>query len=661
MKQPADKKYQSAEDIAQATPPDSETDSHNVESRAKHKPLLLLCLTSLGVVYGDIGTSPLYALRECFRNPEATGRLAPSVDNVLGVLSLIFWALIIVISIKYLLYVMRADNNGEGGILALLALIESKADEQGDKNRRRVMLMAAGIFGAALLYGDGMITPAISVLSAIEGLEIATPVFTPYIVPITIVILVVLFAVQRYGTGRVGLAFGPVTLVWFLTIAALGIASIVREPVVLTAANPWHAVRFLIENGWFGFTVLGAVFLVVTGGEALYADMGHLGARPIRMTWFLLVLPALLLNYFGQGALIVRSPGEVLHPFFHLAPPWMLYPLVALSAAATIIASQAVISGAFSLTGQAVALDEFPRVTVVQTSGEEIGQIYIPIINWLLMISCIGLVIGFRSSGNLAGAYGIAVTTTMVITTFLAYFVAREIWRWNLAACVLITGGFLILDLAFFAANTLKIVEGGWFPLLVGAAVFAVMTTWSRGRLLVARRLQKQEVTLDEFLKGLAEKPPVRVEGTSIFMSGRASGTPTVLIQHVRHNKSLAEQVILLTIETAHVPRVAAKNRIEMTELEQGFTRLIFRFGFMDTPDVPKSLRLCRRRGFQFDESQLTYYVGRQTVIPSEKISGMAAWRERLFAFLELNATRPVTLFHIPSSQVVELGMQVDI
>ena len=640
---------------------DTETGQPSPEIVVKKSPLWLLCLTSLGVVYGDIGTSPLYALRECFRNPEMSGTLAPNSGNVLGVLSLIFWALIIVISIKYLLYVMRADNNGEGGILALLALIHRKADERKEKQERRLILLFAGFFGAALLYGDGMITPAISVLSAVEGLEVATPVFTRFIIPITIVILVLLFLFQRHGTARIGLAFGPITLIWFVTIATLGIISIVQEPSVLAAVNPWYAVRFFFANGWFGFTVLGAVFLVVTGGEALYADMGHLGARPIRVTWFALVLPALLLNYFGQGALILRSPVEVAHPFFHLAPSWFLYPLVIISTAATVIASQAVISGAFSLTGQAVALDEFPRVRILQTSGAEIGQIYIPVINWLLMLCCIGLVISFRSSGGLAGAYGIAVTTTMVITTFLAYFVAREIWGWGLRTCLLVTGAFLVVDLAFFGANLLKIVEGGWFPLVVGAGVFAVMTTWRKGRSLVARKMQKQEISLTGFLESLALKPPVRVPGNSVFMSGRSTGTPVVLLHHLKHNKALTERVVLLTVETEEVPHVARARRIELETLDHGFYRLVLRFGFMENPDVPQALRQCRQHGLKLEPRQITYYVGHQTVIPSETTRGMAGWRESLFAFLARNATRPVAFFNIPPGQVVELGMQVEI
>lgn len=641
--------------------PSEDPGQPELEAEPKRSPLWLLCLTSLGVVYGDIGTSPLYAVRECFRNPESAGTLAPSAANVLGVLSLIFWALIIVISIKYLSYVMRADNNGEGGILALLALIHRKADERGAKNKRRLILIAAGIFGAALLYGDGMITPAISVLSAVEGLEIATPVFKPYIIPITVVILILLFFFQRHGTAKVGLAFGPVTLIWFVIIAILGIHSIVKEPAVLAAVNPIHGARFLFENGWFGFTVLGAVFLVVTGGEALYADMGHLGARPIRLTWFAVVLPALLLNYFGQGALILRNPDEVLHPFFHLAPTWALYPLVALSTAATVIASQAVISGAFSLTSQAVALDDFPRVRILQTSGKEIGQIFIPVINWVLMLCCIGLVAGFRSSGDLAGAYGIAVTTTMVITTFLAYFVAREIWGWSLTTCLVITGGFLIVDLAFFGANLLKILDGGWFPLLVGGAVYAIMATWRRGRALISKRMQGQEISLKEFLESLAKDPPVRVKGTSVFMSGRLSGTPLVLLHHLKHNKALKERVILMTVDTEQVPHVPRDKRVELEPLDHGFYRLIVRFGFMENPDVPRALRLCRKHGLRLDPQQITYYVGHQTVIPSEKVPGMAIWRESLFAFLARNATQPVTFFNLPPGQVVELGMQVEI
>lgn len=632
------------------------------EPEQKKGSLLMLCLTSLGVVYGDIGTSPLYALRECFRHQGTAGALAPNTGNVLGVLSLIFWALILVISVKYLVYVMRADNNGEGGILALLGLIEGRSDEQHQSlTRRRLILIVAGVFGAALLYGDGMITPAISVLSAVEGLDTAAPMFAPFVIPITVLILVFLFAFQKHGTARVGLAFGPITLLWFIAIAALGIISIIKEPGVLAAVNPWYAVRFFVTNGWFSFVVLGAVFLVVTGGEALYADMGHLGIRPIKLTWFVLVLPALLLNYFGQGALILRHPAEVANPFFHLAPHWLLYPLIGISTAATVIASQAVISGAFSLTSQAVALGDFPRVRILQTSGEEIGQIYIPFINWLLMVCCVGLVFSFHSSSNLAGAYGMAVTTTMLITTFLAYFVTREIWGWKRSICVLVTGGFLIVDVSFLGANLPKIIDGGWFPLVTGVVIFAMMSTWRRGRLLIAQRMEKQQITVKEFLAGLANDPPVRVKGTSVFMSGRAGGTPVVLLHHLKHNKALTESVIMMTVETEQVPQVASNRRIELEALEQGLFRLVLRFGFMETPDVPKALQQCKQQGLKFDPRQVTYYAGHQTVIPSKKRKGMANWREHLFAFLTRNATQPVTFFNIPPAQVVELGMQVEI
>lgn len=615
--------------------------------------LPLLCLTTLGVVYGDIGTSPLYALRECFRASETSGHLGVNPPNVLGVLSLITWSLLIVISVKYLLYVMRADNKGEGGILALLALLQGRG-------RAPFWFVSLSLFGAALLYGDGMITPAISVLSAVEGLKIATSGLKEFVVPITLAILGVLFFFQRHGTKKVGLVFGPVMLLWFLTIGFLGLLAIVRQPSVLAALNPWQGVLFFGRNGWLGFTVLGAVFLVVTGGEALYADLGHFGRRPIRAAWFGLVLPSLLLNYFGQGALVLANGKEIEHPFFHLAPPWALYPLVALATFAAVIASQAVISGVFSLTRQAVLLDHFPRVGIYQTSDEAVGQIYVPLLNWLLMLACIGLVLGFRTSSNLAAAYGVAVTTTMVITTVLVAAIAQRIWKWNGLLVILLSASFLVIDLGFFGANILKFLDGGWFPLLVGGLIFIVMTTWHRGRELIWARLRKTEESLEKFLTALKHDKPVRVEGTSIFMTGRTRGTPAVLMHHLRHNKALAERIIVLNVETQDVPHIPPAERLETEELTLGFRRISLSFGYMDEPDIPRSLAPVAADDAAFDLAEVTYYVGRQTPVRAKR-PRLSAWRGALFDFLNRNTSHPVTFFHIPPRQVVELGLEVEI
>ena len=544
-----------AEQIISEDPEMLGGDDDGVRKEPAGRELLLVSLAALGVVYGDIGTSPLYALRKCFHGDEA---VVPSTLNVLGVLSLITWSLVIVISIKYITYVMRADNRGEGGILALMAIAVPRGSATG---KGRWFLAALGIFGAALLYGDGMITPAISVLSAVEGLELVTPALAPYVVPATIAILLLLFLFQHRGTSAVGLVFGPVMTAWFATIAVLGIGGIAREPAVLAAASPHFAARFFLENGWVGFMVLGAVFLVVTGGEALYADIGHFGRRPIRLAWFSMVLPALLLNYFGQGALLLRSPAEVNQPFFLLAPRWVLVPLLVLATAATVIASQAVISGAFSLTRQAVLLGHLPRVRILQTSSKEIGQIYIPSVNWLLMLATILLVITFRQSTNLAAAYGVAVSTTMVITTILAYPVARERWKWSPAIVISITVLFLVVDTAFFCTNILKIRQGGWVPLLIGGMAYVLMSTWKRGRTVLGRVAGSHPLPLGDFVRGVADKPPLRVPGTAVFLTENYTATPLTLIRHLEHNHVLHEQVVVLTVSVEEIPRVASADR----------------------------------------------------------------------------------------------------
>jgi KUP system potassium uptake protein len=611
-----------------------------------------LVLAALGVVYGDIGTSPLYALRECFAG---THPIPVTPENVLGVLSLIFWSLIITVSVKYLLFVMRADNQGEGGILALVALLRSKAGELV-----HTTLIAIGLFGAALLYGDGMITPAISVLSAVEGLGVATQVFEPFIVPITIVILVGLFLVQSRGTAGIGRVFGPVMILWFVTIAGLGLPWIGRNPAVLSAINPSHALQFLTRHGLSAFLSLGAVFLSVTGAEALYADMGHFGRKPIRIAWFSLVLPALVINYFGQGALLLSEPAGDLHPFYHLVQDWGLYPLVVLSTCATVIASQAVISGAFSLTQQAIQLGYSPRFNILHTSAQEMGQVYIPEINWLLMLATVGLVFGFRSSTNLAAAYGMAVTLTMVITTMLAFVVARERWKWSLALAGSVAGFFLIIDLAFFGANVIKIQHGGWFPLLMAGMVYTVMTTWHTGRRLVVKRLADSEIPLSAFFSSVAARPPVRVSGTGIFMTARPEGAPPILVHHLTHNKVLHEQVILLTVVMIDVPTVDPDASIDIEPLGNGFYRVVARYGFMDTTDVPLALERARDRGLRWLNEDTTYYLAHLTLFANARI-GMSTWRDKLFVFLSRNARRATNFFLIPPDRVVEIGIQLEI
>ncbi|MCK6528102.1 potassium transporter Kup [Myxococcota bacterium] len=615
--------------------------------------LALLSLAALGVVYGDIGTSPLYAMREAFL---AEHGVAPTAANVLGVLSLIFWALLVVVTLKYVVLVLRADNRGEGGILALTALVTPMGTMRGG----RWVLILFGLFGTALLYGDGMITPAISVLSAVEGLEFATPLFAPYVIPLTIGVLVGLFAMQRHGTAGVGRLFGPITLVWFVVLGILGISHILEEPSVLAAVSPLHGARFFAENRGNAFLVLGSVFLVVTGGEALYADMGHFGRRPIRLAWYTLVLPALLLNYFGQGALLLRSPEAVEHPFYRMVPEWGLYPTIALATAATVIASQALISGSFSLTMQAVQFGYSPRVRIEHTSATEIGQVYLPAVNWALMIACIGLVLGFRTSSNLAAAYGVALTNSMVVTTLLLYVVARERWRWSAPLLLLLCGTLLAVDLAFWGANLFKISRGGWFALLVGAAGFAVLTTWKKGRRILGERMGDRTIPREWFVADVAENPPLRVPGTAVFMYGNAEGTPPALLHNLKHNKVLHERVVFLCILTEEVPYVAAADRREVTPLGQGIFAVLLRYGFMEDVDVPAALQAIRRADLAFPAMETTYFLGRETLIPSRK-PGMALWRERLFAVLARNATSAAAYYRIPPNRVVEIGTQIEL
>ena len=619
-------------------------------------PVAALALGALGVVYGDIGTSPLYALRSCFTGPAA---VPVTHDNVLGLLSLIFWALALIVSLKYLAFVMRADNHGEGGILALLALA---FPERGNHNATRVALLMTGlgIFGAALLYGDGLITPAITVLGAMEGLEVATPSLKPFIVPLTIGVLVALFSVQRFGSGNVGRVFGWAMLVWFGAIAVLGIRQVIHAPAVIAAINPVYGLRFLVANGWMGFHLLGAVFLVLTGAEALYADMGHFGRRPIRLAWFGLVLPALFLNYLGQGALVLQDATATQNPFFRLAPSWALYPMVGLATAAAVIASQALISGSFSLTMQAVQLGLVPRVAIEHNSSATRGQIYIPWINWALMISCIGLVLGFRSSDNLAAAYGIAVVLTMFITTLLFYFVARRLWNWSPLRAGSLCAVFLIAELAFLGANLAKIVHGGWFPLVVGLVGFTLMATWKTGRRRLRQRLTNSMLPLADFLKDVAQTNPTRVRGTAVFLAGNPEGTPAALTHNFKHNKVLHKRVVLLTIATEEIPYVADEQRVTVADLGNDFFRVIGRYGFMEEPSVPEILALCKPHGLNFREMETTFFLSRETIIPSQR-RGLMMWRKRLFALLSRNAQPANAFFHLPPNRVVELGLQVEI
>ena len=620
-------------------------------AQRRKRSLALLCLGSLGIVYGDIGTSPLYAMRECFYGQHG---VPPTHANVLGVLSLILWSLILIISVKYLTLILRADNRGEGGILALATLVS-------DVLRRGKFLFLLGLFGAALLYADGMITPAISVMGAVEGLHVATPWFDHYVVPIAVVILIGLFFFQSRGTARVGAVFGPVTMIWFVAISVLGIAHIIRAPQVLAAINPIHGFEFFMLNGWRGFVVLGAVFLVVTGGEALYADIGHFGTAPIRLTWFAVVLPALTLNYLGQGALLLIEPDAAVNPFYRMAPPWALYPLVVLATAAAVIASQAIISGAFSLTMQAIQLGYSPRLRAIYTSERVIGQIYVPVVNWGLMLACVALVLGFRTSSNLAAAYGVAITTTMLITTVLFYVVARRRWHWPAAAALPIAAFFIAIDLAFFGANMLKIAHGGWFPLLVSAAILFLMLTWRKGRRVLRSRLGEICIPLNDFISELKTQNIRRVPGTAVYMSGNRFGTPLALLHNLKHNKVLHEQVVLLTVRTEEVPYLAnPRDRVAVENLHEGFWRAQIHFGFMEKPNVPVALDRVKQAGLRFDPMRTTYFIGRETILATRK-RGLSSWRGSFFAWMTRNAGDVTSYFCLPPNGVVELGARVEV
>ena len=614
-----------------------------------------LALLALGVVYGDIGTSPLYAIREAFHGPHG---IPVTSGNVLGVLSLIFWSLVLVVTIKYHLVIIRADNKGEGGVLALMALVNGRRVARG-LSPRRVMIVL-GIFGAALLYADGALTPAISVMSAVEGLQVAAPALEPWVTPVTLAILIGLFLFQSRGTAGVGKVFGPVTFVWFVAIAILGVSGILRHPAVLGAVLPHHAVGFFAEDPNRGLLVLGAVVLVVTGGEALYADLGHFGHRAIQWAWFTVPLPALLLNYFGQGALLLREPEAAVNPFYHLAPTWMLYPLTALATAAAIIASQAVISGAFSLTRQAVQLGYSPRMQIEHTSSREIGQIYVPAVNWGLMLLTCAFVLGFRTSSNIAGAYGVALSTLMTLTTVMFYVMSREVWGWSIPKAALVSGLFLAMDLTFLAANALKILHGGWVPLAIAAGIYLLMITWKRGREILSKRMMEKSVPLKLLLADLAAEPPIRVPGTAVFMYGNADGTPPALVHNLAHNKVLHEKVVFLTVITEDFPHVAGAERVAVKRIGKGFHSVVARYGFMEDPDIDEILEACKRQQLDIPIEGTTFFLGRETLIASDR-PGMALWRERLFAFMTRNALRATAFFKIPPNQVFEVGAQIEL
>ncbi|MGA7949332.1 MAG: potassium transporter Kup [Thiobacillaceae bacterium] len=613
-----------------------------------------LVVGAVGVVFGDIGTSPLYTVKEIL-NP-AHGITLDTV-NVLGMLSLVFWSLILVVSLKYVVFIMRADNRGEGGIMALIALAQQAVHQYP---RLRWIFLSLGIFGAALFYGDGIITPAISVLSAIEGLQIATPRLADFVIPLALAVLVGLFVIQRWGTAGVGIFFGPIMILWFIVLGIMGLAQIIHMPQVLVALNPLYGLHFFSHNGMAGFLALGSVVLAVTGAEALYADMGHFGKRAIRIAWSSLTLPALLLNYFGQGALILNNPKAMENPFYFLAPSWALFPLIVLATAATVIASQAVISGAFSITRQAIQLGYLPRMRVLHTSQSEIGQVYIPFINVMLAVGVASLVLVLRNSSNLAAAYGIAVTGTMAIDTLLASLVAYAIWNRNIWGVAALASVFLCVDLTFFAANVPKIPHGGWFPLVIGVAMFTVLSTWKKGRELLLARQTTEDLALEPFLKQLLEYPPTRVPGTAVFLTTSRMTVPHALFHNLLHNKVLHERVVFLTVITEEIPNVPEHERVQINDLGQGAWRVMVRYGFKDEPDIPRALELCGAHGLTFYMMETSFFLNRETILPSQ-LPGMALWREHLFAWMSRSAESAMQFFNIPPNRVIELGTQVEI
>lgn len=616
--------------------------------------LSALTLAAIGIVYGDIGTSPLYTMQEVFDHKHG---LALTQGNILGIVSLILWGLIFIVSLKYVTLVLRASNRGEGGIMALTALT---LESVGRESKLYFPLVVLGIMGASLFYGDGVVTPAMTVLSAIEGIKVATPALKPFVVPITLIILVGLYAMQSRGTATIGKLFGPVMVLWFAVLAAMGIYNILRVPGVLEAFNPFHAVNFLLDHRFAAFIALGAVVLAFTGSEALYADMGHFGPKPIRAAWFLIVFPALALNYLGQGALLMIEPESVSNPFFNQLGDWSIYPLVVLSTMAAVIASQATISGAFSMTKQAISLGFLPRMKIIHTSSREIGQIYIPVVNWLQLAAVVGAVIGFGSAGNLASAYGIANTGTMLVTSILTFFVIRFGWKYNLALCIAATSFFFLIDIALFSSNALKFFSGGWFPIALGAGICTVMLTWKRGRSLVFDNLKKHAIPLEEFLESLFVSPPVRVAGTAVFLRGEADGVPHALLHNLSHNKVLHERVIFITLHNKEIPWVPFSERIKVTDLKNNCFQIDVYYGFKNEPDIPNALELCKPFGLEFEALDTSYFISRQTIISSPG-SGMASWREGLFVTMSRNARDAADYYQIPSNRVIEVGAQVEI
>ena len=615
--------------------------------------LATLTLAALGVVYGDIGTSPLYALKEVFH----AGHVPATADNILGVLSLIFWTMTVIVSLKYVLLILRADNNGEGGLIAMLALATTAVK---DKPQLRRVLMVVGLFGTAIFYGDGVITPAISVLSAVEGLEVAAPGLHAWVIPITLLVLTGLFAVQRFGTGGIGKFFGPITLVWFITLVLLGLPHVLAHPGVLVALNPWHAAMFFVHQPLVAFIALGAVVLCVTGGEALYADMGHFGRRPIRIAWYGFVMPALVVNYFGQGAMLLQHPEAIENPFFLMAPDWARLPLVFLATAATVIASQALISAAFSVTKQAIQLGILPRMAVRHTSVKDTGQIYVPFINWSLYVFIVLAVALFKSSSSLASAYGIAVTLDMTITTVMTFYVIRYGWKYPLSLCLLATGFFFIIDITFFLSNMLKLVAGGWFPLVIGSGMFLLMLTWKQGRRLMRERVRDEAIDLGSFLEAVFVSPPVRVSGTAVFLVAEEGLTPNALMHNLKHNKVLHEHNLFVTVKHHEVPWVGFDKRLEMQPLGHDCWQVSLHFGFKNDPDVPEALKLLQGRGVPLDDMDTSYFLSRDTVIPTFG-QGMAMWREKLFASMHRNAADMADFLNLPSNRIVELGAKVEI
>ncbi len=615
--------------------------------------LPILTLGALGVVYGDIGTSPLYALREVF----APGHVPLTSDNVFGVLSLVFWSISVIVSLKYVALILRADNNGEGGLIAMLALA-SQAVKGRPLLRRR--LLALGIFGTAIFFGDGVITPAVSVLGAMEGLEVAAPALKQFVVPLSLGVLTGLFVMQRHGTGGIGKFFGPVTATWFVVIAALGLVHIIENPNVIGALSPHHALRFMWAQPRTAFIALGFIVLCVTCAEALYADMGHFGKKPIRLAWFALVMPALLLNYFGQGALLLATPDKAANPFYEMAPAWALGPLIALATAAAVIASQALISAAFSITKQAIQLGYMPRLRILHTSVKEAGQIYVPFVNWSLYVCIVGAVIGFESSGRLASAYGITVTIDMLITTIMTFFVVRYGWRLPWTLCFAATGFFFLVDLTYFGANIVKVFEGGWFPLLIGAVVFTLMMTWKQGRRQMADRLREDALQLKGFLDTVFVSPPTRVSGTAVFLISEQGLTPSALLHNLKHNKVLHETNLFVTVKHHEIPWIGFDRRAEIESLGHGCWQVVLHFGFKNEPDVPEALALLRAPGLELDDMETSYFLSRDIVIPTFG-KGMADWREKLFAGMHRNAAGAADFLSLPTNRVVELGAKVEI